>query len=110
MLGLFGPKGDKGRVYTTAFVYQGRFRKRFSAGSSVINEVVLEGAFLEVGLSLLLLACGLFFLHDLQALDHLEGEAHYAAVLALVLEVDGFIVVVDESLGEDSLVVIETLS
>src|SRR5215217_4636495 len=70
----------------------------------------LEGAFCEVGLSLLLRVCRLFFLYDLQALEHLEGEAHYAAVLALVLEVDGFIVVVDESLGEDSLVVIETLS
>src|SRR5215213_9503211 len=51
-----------------------------------------------------------FFLDYLQAFDLLEGEAHYAALLALVLEVQRFIVVVDEHLGEDSLVVIESLS
>jgi hypothetical protein len=50
VLGLFGPKGDKSGVYTTAFVYQGRFRKRFSAGSSIINEAVLEGKFYELRL------------------------------------------------------------
>jgi hypothetical protein len=36
-----------------------------------------------------------FVFDDLQALDHLEGEAYYAAVLALMLEVDGLLVVVD---------------
>jgi hypothetical protein len=36
------------------------------------------------------------FLDYLQALDHLEGEAHYAAILAPALEVDGLLVVVCE--------------
>jgi hypothetical protein len=51
----------------------------------------------------------LLFLHDLQALHHLEGEAHYAALLALVLEVDRLVVVVDELLREEPLVVLEAL-
>jgi hypothetical protein len=50
-----------------------------------------------------------FFLDGLQALDHLEGEAHYAALLTLVLEVDGLVVVVDEHLGEKPTVVVESL-
>src|SRR5215204_4994267 len=41
MLGLFGPKSDKIAVYKAAFAYQGAFRKDFSTGSPVINEVVL---------------------------------------------------------------------
>jgi hypothetical protein len=41
MLGLFGPKSDKIAVYKAAFAYQGPFRKDFSTGSPVINEVVL---------------------------------------------------------------------
>src|SRR5215211_5129306 len=50
------------------------------------------------------------FLFDyLQTLDHLEGEAHYAAVLALVLEVDGFVVVVDEDLRHKPVAVVEPL-
>src|SRR5215208_6895200 len=57
--------------------------------------------------SLLLRVFGLFLFHYPQALDHLEGEAHYAALLALVLDVDGLVVVVDEYLGEDRLVVVE---
>jgi hypothetical protein len=57
-----------------------------------------QRGFCEVGLSLLLGACGLFFLYYLQTLDHLEGETHYAAVLTLVLEVDCLVVVVDEDL------------
>jgi hypothetical protein len=57
----------------------------------------VEGGFCEVvGFSLLLRVCGFFFLDYLQALDHLEGEAYYAAVLALVLEVDRLLVVVEE--------------
>jgi hypothetical protein len=57
------------------------------------------GRFLEVRLVLLRRVCGLlFFLYFLEALDLLEGEAHYATVLALVLEVDGLLVVVDEDL------------
>src|SRR5215217_258164 len=61
--------------------------------------------------SLLLLGVcgGLFFLHYLKALDHLEGEAHYAAVLALVLEVDCFVVVVDEDLRHEPAAVVEPL-
>ena len=42
----------------------------------------------------------MFILDDLQAFDLLEGEAHYAAVLALVLEVDGLVVMVDEDLAQ----------
>ena len=42
--------------------------------------------FLEVRLVLLRRVCGfLFFLYYLQALDHLEGEAHHAVLLAQVL-------------------------
>jgi len=41
MLGLFGPKSGKIGVYKAAFIYQGRFKEGFSAGSPVINEVVL---------------------------------------------------------------------
>jgi hypothetical protein len=37
-----------------------------------------------------------FVFDDLQALNHLEGEAHDAVLLALVLDVDGLVVVVDE--------------
>src|SRR5215218_11477723 len=59
--------------------------------------------------SLRLRVFGLFFFHYPQALDHLEGEAHYAALLALVLDVDGLVVVVDEYLGEDPFVVVEPL-
>jgi hypothetical protein len=48
MLGLFGPNSDKIAVYKAAFAYQGPFRKDFSTGSPVINEVVLEVEFSEV--------------------------------------------------------------
>src|SRR5215204_6016843 len=44
---LFGAKIDKIAVYKAAFAYQGAFRKDFSTGSPVINEVVLEGGFSE---------------------------------------------------------------
>src|SRR5215218_10112219 len=54
--------------------------------------------------------CGLFFLNYLQALDHVKGEAHYAAILAPVLDVDGLIVMVDENLRHNPAVVIEPLS
>src|SRR5215210_1462721 len=54
--------------------------------------------------------CGLlFFLHYLQTFDLIEGEAHYAAVLALVLEVDCLIVVVDEDLRGHPAAVVEPL-
>src|SRR5215212_4343758 len=54
--------------------------------------------------------CGfLFFLYYLQALNHLEGEAHYATILALVLEVDGLVVVVDEDLRHKPARVVESL-
>jgi hypothetical protein len=53
----------------------------------------------------------LCFVFDyLKALYHLEGEAHYAALLALVLDVDGLVVVVDEYLGEHPAVVVEAFS
>src|ERR671917_1163886 len=62
------------------------------------------------GSSLLLLGvCGLFFLDYLKALDLLEGEAHYATLLALVLEVDGLLVVVDEDLLDKPAVVVDPL-
>src|SRR5215210_1041599 len=48
-----------------------------------------------------------FFLYYLQPLDHLEAEAHYAALLASVLEVDGFVVVVDEDLRHKPTAVVE---
>src|SRR5215213_217832 len=51
----------------------------------------------------------LFFLDDLQTFDLLEGEAHYAALLALVLEVDGLVVVVDEDLRGHPAGVVEPL-
>src|SRR5215217_5738754 len=59
---------------------------------------------------LLMRVCGfLFFLDYLQTFDLLEGEAHYAAVLALVLEVDGLLVVVDEDLRRNPAAVVEPL-
>jgi hypothetical protein len=36
-------------TYTTTFVYQGPFKKESSTGFRVINEVVLEDVFYEVG-------------------------------------------------------------
>ena len=42
MLGLFGPESGKIGVYKAALFYQGPFKEGFSAGSPVINEVVLE--------------------------------------------------------------------
>src|SRR5215208_6689669 len=67
-------------------------------------------AFSEVSLVLLRRVCGfLFFLYYLKALDHLEGEAHDAALLALVLEVDGLLVVVDEDLRHNPAAVVEPL-
>src|SRR5215218_7479691 len=66
--------------------------------------------FLEVGLVLLRRGCGfLFFLYHLQAFDLLEGEAHDAAVLALVLEVDCLLVVVDHDLRGHPAAVVEPL-
>src|SRR5215213_1997474 len=50
-----------------------------------------------------------FLFDNLQALEHLEGEAHYAALLAPVLEVDGLLVVVDEDLRHKPAVVVEPL-
>jgi hypothetical protein len=41
MLGVFGPKRGKIGVYKPALIYQGPFKEGFSAGSPVINEVVL---------------------------------------------------------------------
>ena len=73
-------------------------------------ELCLIREFLEVRLVLLMRVCGLLFLLDyLQAFDLLEGEAHYAAVLALVLKVDGLVVVVDEDLRRHPAAVVEPL-
>src|SRR5918992_1962951 len=52
----------------------------------------------------------LFLLYYLaQGFEHLEREAHYAAVLTPTLEVESFIVVVGELLGEEPLVVVKAL-
>jgi hypothetical protein len=52
----------------------------------------------------------LSFVFDyLQALDHLEGEAHHTVILAQVLYVDGRVVVVDEHLVEHPAVLVEPL-
>src|ERR687890_2688822 len=88
---------------------RGRGADSLGAPSYPYSPECVEGVFSEVGLSLLLRVCGLLFLHDLKPLDHLEGEAHYATLLTLVLNVDGLVVVVDEYLVEDPLVVVEAL-
>jgi hypothetical protein len=73
-------------------------------------ELCLIREFLEVRIVLLRRVCGLlFFLYFLEAFDLLEGEAHDAAVLALVLEVDGLLVVVDEDLRHEPATVVEPL-
>jgi hypothetical protein len=51
----------------------------------------------------------LFFYHLGQGLEHLEGEAYYTVVSAPELEVESLIVVVEESFGEEPLVVVKTL-
>src|SRR5215204_4686052 len=72
--------------------------------------LIIVLGFLEVRLILLRRVCGfLFSLDDLQAFDLLEGEAHDAAVLALVLEVDCLVVVVDEDLRRNPAAVVEPL-
>src|SRR5215204_3184152 len=74
------------------------------------GELRLTSGFSGVGLALLRRVFVLSSLFDyLQALDHLEGEAYYAAVLALVLEVDGLVVVVDEDLRHKPAAVVEPL-
>src|SRR5215212_5272844 len=73
-------------------------------------ELCLIREFSDVRLVLLRRVCGLlFFLYSLQAFDLLEGEAHDAAVLALVLEVDGLLVVVDEDLRGHPAAVVKPL-
>src|SRR5215212_2860624 len=73
-------------------------------------ELCLIREFSDVRLVLLRRVCGLlFFLYSLQTFDLLEGEAHDAAVLALVLEVDGLIVVVDHDLRRNPAAVVEPL-
>src|SRR5215218_1339361 len=67
-------------------------------------------SFSDVGLVLLRrVCCFLFFLYYLQTFYLLEGEAHYAAVLALVLEVDCLVVVVDHDLRGHPAAVVEPL-
>src|SRR5215204_1117644 len=73
-------------------------------------ELCLIREFSDVRLVLLRRVCGLlFFLYSLQTFDLLEGEAHYAAVLALVLEVDSLLVVVDHDLRGHPAAVVEPL-
>src|SRR5215216_3217177 len=74
------------------------------------GELRLTSGFSGVRLALLRRVFVLSFLFDyLQALDHLEGKAHHAVLLAQVLDVDGLLVVVDEHLVEVPTVVVETL-
>src|SRR5215207_5049139 len=74
------------------------------------GELRLTSGFSGVGLALLRRVFVLSSLFDyLQALDHLESEAYYAAVLALVLEVDGLVVVVNENLRHKPAAVVESL-
>src|SRR5215204_7458426 len=73
-------------------------------------ELCLIREFSDVRLVLLRRVCGLlFFLYSLQTFDLLEGEAHYAAVLALVLKVDCLVVVVDHDLRRNPAAVVEPL-
>src|SRR5215218_3304356 len=73
-------------------------------------ELCLIREFSDVRLVLLRRVCGLlFFLYSLQTFDLLEGEAHDAAVLALVLKVDCLLVVVDEDLRRHPAAVVEPL-
>ena len=51
-----------------------------------------------------------FIFDDLQSLEHIEAKAHYAALLASVLDVDGLVVMVDENLRHNPAVVVEALS
>src|SRR5215207_2938530 len=75
-----------------------------------LGELCLIREFSDLRLVLLRRVCGLlFFLHYLQAFDLLEGEAHYAALLALVLKVDGLVVVVDHDLRRHPAAVVEPL-
>src|SRR5215203_1597367 len=70
----------------------------------------VSGKPFPIGFAPGLRVCGLlFFLYYLQAFELLESEAHYAALLALVLEVDGLVVVVDEDLLDKPAVVVESL-
>src|SRR5687768_1737591 len=98
-----------GRPPWRSWSYWGGAIPPFHAGApGYANYALAE--FSGVRLVLLMRVCGfLFVLDDLQALDHLEGEAHYAALLALVLEVDGLVIVVDEDLLDEPAVVVEAL-
>src|SRR5215208_7062491 len=88
----------------------GRGDALFDAGAHPMRTMPYHDS-RKVRLVLLRRECGLlFFLDDLQAFDLLEGEAHDAAVLALVLEVDCLIVVVDEDLRRHPAAVVEALS
>src|SRR5215204_5650975 len=69
----------------------------FHTGAQAMRTMPYQ-SFSDVGLVLLRRVCCFPFFYYLQTFDLLEGEAHYAAVLALVLEVDGLLVVVDHDL------------
>src|SRR5215212_7074694 len=79
-------------------------RKFACTGFSEVRLVLLRRVFVLRGVFVLS-----FVFDDLQALDHLEGEAHHAALLAQVLYVDGLVVVVDKHLVERPGVVVEAL-
>src|SRR5215207_10872410 len=70
----------------------------------------VSGKPFPIGFAPGLRVCGLlFFLYYLQAFELLESEAHYAALLALVLEVDGLVVVVDHDLRGHPAAVVKPL-
>src|SRR5829696_2616898 len=81
----------------------------FHTGAQAMRTMPYQ-SFSDVGLVLLRRVCCFpFFLYYLQTFDLLEGEAHYAALLALVLEVDCLLVIVDEDLRHEPAVVVEPL-
>ena len=50
-----------------------------------------------------------FFYYLVEGFEHLKRQPHYAAVLAPALDVESFIVVVDEYLGDEPLIVVKPL-
>src|SRR5215216_485438 len=80
----------------------------FHTGAQAMRTMPYQ-SFSDVGLVLLRRVCCFPFFYYLQTFDLLEGEAHYAAVLALVLEVDGLLVVVDHDLRGHPATVVEPL-
>src|SRR5215204_6599224 len=98
LLAIYGP-GSLGHLTRPFALPHPKHLKPLLASWVVLARIVL-----------LRRVCGLlFFLYYLQTFDLLEGEAHDAAVLALVLKVDCLLVVVDEDLRGHPAAVVEPL-